>query len=222
MFICSAIDSVTRFTTNSRVSRMLRVVSFGRAWRSPMDTPRTIGWLETPMLYENGAQLSIPLRLTVETKAMGRGMKAEIMRRYAWRSGTDEGSKIMREPPRRNDGRAIRIPSMRTSCLSRRTAVPGVNHGDRRVHPALRSRLRHLQRAEPLDWRRGPSTSDSSPDDPILAGAAPWHSRCAHARRLPYRRAERSIAGGGRRGPDPHRRVADGCWVRTYPAWHSG
>jgi hypothetical protein len=33
------------------------------------------------MLYENGAQLSIPFRLTVETKAMGRGMKAEIMRR---------------------------------------------------------------------------------------------------------------------------------------------
>src|SRR5207253_1828346 len=61
MFIFSAIDSVTRFTTNSRVSRMLRVVSFGRASRSPMDTPRTMGWLETPMLYENGAQLSILL-----------------------------------------------------------------------------------------------------------------------------------------------------------------
>src|SRR5439155_15996189 len=158
MFIFSAIDSVTRFTTNSRVSRTLRVVSLGCVSRPPTDTPRTIGWLGALMLYENGAQLSIPLRLTVETKAMGRGMKAEIMRRYAWRSGTDEGSRIMREPPRWNNGRAIRTPSTRTSCLSRRTAVLGVNHGDRRVHPALRSRLRHLQRVEPLDWRRGPPT----------------------------------------------------------------
>src|SRR5206468_9883106 len=158
MFIFSAIDSVTRFTTNSRVSRMLRVVSLGRVSRSPTDTPRTIGWLETPMLYENGAQLSIPLRLTVETKAMGRGMKAEIMRRYAWRSRTNEGSRIMREPPRWNNGGAIRIPSTRTSCLSRLTAVLGAHHGDRRVPPALRSRLRHLQRVEPLDWRRGPPT----------------------------------------------------------------
>src|SRR2546421_10640840 len=200
MFIFSAIDSVTRFTTNSRVSRMLRVVSFGRASRSPMDKPRTMGWLETPMLYENGAQLSIPLRLTVETKAMGRGMKAEIMRRYAWRSGTDEGSRIMREPPRWNDGRAIRILSTRTSCLSWRTAVLGANHGDRRVHPALRSRLRHLQRAEPLDWRRRPSTPDSIPDDPTLAAATPWDSPWAPAGRLPHRRAERAIGGGARHG----------------------
>ena len=50
------------------------------------------------MVYENGAQLSIPDRLTVETKAMGRGMKAEIMSRYTWRYGTDDGSRIMREP----------------------------------------------------------------------------------------------------------------------------
>ena len=50
------------------------------------------------MLNENGAQLSTPLRLTVETKAMGLGTKAEITRRYACRSGTDEGSRIMREP----------------------------------------------------------------------------------------------------------------------------
>src|SRR5438046_6168106 len=121
MFIFSAIDSVTRFTTNSRVSRMLRVVSLGRVSRSPTDTPRTIGWLETPMLYENGAQLSIPLRLTVETKAMGRGMKAEIMRRYAWRSGTDEGSRIMREPPRWTTGSAVWFSSYRTSCLTLRT-----------------------------------------------------------------------------------------------------
>src|SRR2546422_8167503 len=101
MFIFSAIESVTRFTTNSRVSRMLRAVSFGRPWRSPIETPRTMGWLETPMLYENGAQLSIPVLLTVETKAIGRGMKAEIMRRYACRSGTDDGSRIKREPPGR-------------------------------------------------------------------------------------------------------------------------
>ena len=33
------------------------------------------------MLYENGAQLSTPSRLTVETNAIGRGMKAEIIRR---------------------------------------------------------------------------------------------------------------------------------------------
>src|SRR5205809_7345780 len=102
---------------------------------------------------------------------MGRGMKAEIMRRYAWRSGTDEGSRIMREPPRWNNGRAIRIPPTRKSCLNRRTAVPGGHHGDRRVHPALRSRLRHLQRVEPLDWRRGPLKLDPIRDDTLLAGA---------------------------------------------------
>ena len=33
------------------------------------------------MLYENGAQLSTPARPRVETKAMGRGTKAEIIRR---------------------------------------------------------------------------------------------------------------------------------------------
>ena len=50
------------------------------------------------MLYENGAQLSTPVLLTVETKAIGRGMKAEIMSRYDCRSGTEEGSRIMRSP----------------------------------------------------------------------------------------------------------------------------
>src|SRR2546430_16708577 len=97
MFIFSAIDSVTRFTTNSRVSRILRVVSFGRASRPPMDTPRTMGWLETPMLYENGAQLSIPLRLTVETTAMYRGLNEESKRRYGSRSVTDLGSRNLRD-----------------------------------------------------------------------------------------------------------------------------
>jgi hypothetical protein len=50
------------------------------------------------MLKENGAQLSTPSRLTVDTKAIGRGMNAEIMSRYAWRSGMDDGSTIMRGP----------------------------------------------------------------------------------------------------------------------------
>src|SRR6267143_534382 len=151
MFIFSAIDSVTRFTTNSRVSKMFRAVSFERPSRSPIETPRTMGTLETPMLYENGAQLSIPDRLTVETKAMGRGMKAEIMRRYAWRSGTDDGLRIMRSLAAGNHGRAIRIRSIRTSCLRRRNEVPVPDHGDERIHPTLRPRLRHLQRVEPLD-----------------------------------------------------------------------
>src|SRR5256885_17113148 len=99
MFIFSAIDSVTMFTTNSRVSRMLRAESFGRPSRSPMETPRSMGWLETPMLNENGAQLAAPLRLTVGTKGVGLGTKAEIMRRYACRSVKDQGLSVMGERP---------------------------------------------------------------------------------------------------------------------------
>lgn len=54
------------------------------------------------MLYENGAQLSMPARLVVETKAMGLGTNAEIINRYESLSGIDDGSTIIGGPARRN------------------------------------------------------------------------------------------------------------------------
>src|SRR5437867_4321700 len=86
------------FTTNSRVSRMFRAVSFGRPSRSPTETARTIGRLDTPMLYENGAQLLMPARLRVDTNAIGLGTNPEIIRRYESLSGRDDGSTIMDGP----------------------------------------------------------------------------------------------------------------------------
>jgi predicted DCC family thiol-disulfide oxidoreductase YuxK len=50
------------------------------------------------MLYENGAQLSTPARLRVDTNAMGRGTYAEIIRRYAALSGRVAGSTIIVGP----------------------------------------------------------------------------------------------------------------------------
>jgi hypothetical protein len=47
------------------------------------------------MLYEKGAQLSTPARLRVDTNAIGRGMKAVIMRRYASSRDSVEGSTII-------------------------------------------------------------------------------------------------------------------------------
>ncbi len=56
------------------------------------------------MLYENGAQLSTPVRPRVETNAIGRGMNAEIMRRYESLSGSADGSTINRNPRAGNVG----------------------------------------------------------------------------------------------------------------------
>ncbi|MCI4371336.1 MAG: hypothetical protein L3J78_01660 [Thermoplasmata archaeon] len=47
------------------------------------------------MLNENGAQLSTPDRLRVDTNAIGLGTNAEIIRRYVARGGCDAGSTIM-------------------------------------------------------------------------------------------------------------------------------
>jgi len=76
-----------------------------------METARTIGWLETPMLKENGAQLSTPAGLRVDTNAIGRGTKAEIMRRYAARSDNEEGFTITGTPRSRNVECRITVPS---------------------------------------------------------------------------------------------------------------
>ncbi|HKZ23558.1 MAG TPA: hypothetical protein VJ224_04065 [Thermoplasmata archaeon] len=54
-----------------------------------------MGRLETPMLYENGAQFVRPSRDRVETNAIGRGTKAEIMSRYESLSERCEGSTIV-------------------------------------------------------------------------------------------------------------------------------
>src|SRR2546427_8975345 len=110
MFIFSAIASVTRFTTNSCVSRMFRALSFGRLSRSPMETAKIIGRLETPMLKEKGAQLSTPERLRVETKAIGLGTNAEIMRPYDSLSGRDDGSTCTAIPLLRKARYRITIP----------------------------------------------------------------------------------------------------------------
>src|SRR5437899_10464930 len=107
MFIFSAIASVTMFTTNSRVSRMFRAVSFGRPSRSPTEKARTIGRLDTPMLYENGAQLLMPARLRVDSNAIGLGANAGILRRDESLSGRDDGSTIMDGPAGRNVGLTI-------------------------------------------------------------------------------------------------------------------
>ena len=61
------------------------------------------------MLYENGAQLSIPARLRVETNAIGLGTNAEIISRYESLSGSDDGSTIMGGPARGNVGPRITI-----------------------------------------------------------------------------------------------------------------
>src|SRR5712692_6603412 len=173
MFIFSAISSVTRFTTNSRVSRMFRAVSFSPVSRSPTDTPRTTGRLDTPMLKENGAQLSIPSRLTVDTKAIGRGMNAEIMRRYTWRSGKDDGSTIMRESRGGINPLAIRDSSDGYAWFMRTGRMIAVEpHGAGRIHPPFRSGLRHLQCARPLDPSGRPSTTNPTPDASVLAGFA--------------------------------------------------
>src|SRR3989454_9140587 len=92
------------FTTNSRVSRMFRAVSLGRPSRSPTERARTIGRLDTPILYENGAQLLMPARLRVDTNAIGLGTNAEIIRRYESLSGSNDGPTIMDGPARRNVG----------------------------------------------------------------------------------------------------------------------
>ncbi len=62
------------------------------------------------MLKENGAQLSTPAALRVETNAMGRGTNAEIMRRYAARSDNDDGFTITETPTSRNVGCEITVP----------------------------------------------------------------------------------------------------------------
>ena len=88
---------------------MFRAVSLGRPSRSPTETARTIGRLDTPMLYENGAQLLIPARLRVETNAIGLGTNAEIIRRYESLSGSDDGSTIMDGPAAGTSGGGITI-----------------------------------------------------------------------------------------------------------------
>src|SRR3989442_5201521 len=95
------------FTTNSRVSRMFRAVSFGRPSRSPTETARTIGRLDTPMLYENGAQLLMPARLRVDTNAIGLGTNADIIRRHKSLSGRDGMPTIIDDPAARNAGLTI-------------------------------------------------------------------------------------------------------------------
>ena len=52
------------------------------------------------MLYENGAQLSTPTRLRVETNAMGLGTNAKITGRYDSRFGSEDGSTIIGGPSR--------------------------------------------------------------------------------------------------------------------------
>ena len=47
------------------------------------------------MLYENGAQLSTPSRLRVETNAMGLGTNAVIMSRYNSCCGSEDGRTII-------------------------------------------------------------------------------------------------------------------------------
>src|SRR5256885_12157940 len=83
------------FTANSRVSRMFRAVSFGRPSRSPTEPARTIGRLDTPMLYDNGAQLLMPARLRVDTNAIGLGTNAEIFSQHDSLSGRDARWTIM-------------------------------------------------------------------------------------------------------------------------------
>ena len=61
------------------------------------------------MLYENGAQLSVPARLRVETNAIGLGTNAEIISRYESLSGSDAGSTIMGGPVRGNVSPRITI-----------------------------------------------------------------------------------------------------------------
>src|SRR3990170_997202 len=136
MFIRSAMSSVTRFTTNSLVSRMFLAVSFGRPCREPTETARTMGALDTPIAKEKGAQLSTPSGLLVDTKAMGRGTNALIMRRYASSSSKVSGSTIM--------------------VLGTRMAGTGITFArDPRVYPPARPRT---SRCGPLR-RRTPSSS---------------------------------------------------------------
>ena len=72
--ICGAVDSSTRLTTNSLVSRMFRAVSLGIPGDLLPGAKATIGGrLPITLKKENGAILLLPDRLLVLTQAIGRG-----------------------------------------------------------------------------------------------------------------------------------------------------
>jgi hypothetical protein len=73
-FTCSMSGSVLMQTTNSRVARTLRSVSF-----SPTDVKdRTGGSIPATVKKECGARLSTPVAEREDTHAMGRGTTTEL------------------------------------------------------------------------------------------------------------------------------------------------
>ncbi len=73
-FMSSAMASSTRLTTNSPVMWMLRVVSLGEP-SALCCRPSTMsaGFSENTLKNENGAALTTPSGLSVDTSAIGRG-----------------------------------------------------------------------------------------------------------------------------------------------------
>ena len=75
-------SSLTTFTTNSPVSRMLARVSLSSpSRRLPAEIMTVGGELESAWKYENGAALRTPPFDTVDTHAMGRGTTQVIIRK---------------------------------------------------------------------------------------------------------------------------------------------
>ena len=73
-FICSRRSQVTRFVTNSPVSRTLTMVSFScRSAGALHEKITTGGAVETRLKCENGARFTCPLRLIVLIQPIGRG-----------------------------------------------------------------------------------------------------------------------------------------------------
>src|SRR5216684_9160011 len=80
IFICWAISSETMFTTNSRVSEMLRRVSLRDSGPDFRVGQKQItgGFALIAVKKLKGARLRMPSRLMVETNAIGRGTIAPI------------------------------------------------------------------------------------------------------------------------------------------------
>src|SRR5439155_19842560 len=112
--MASSSGSLTTFATNSFVSRMLRSVSLGSSWRSPMAMATSGGSLEIALKYENGAKFGTPLALTVDTNAIGRGTTAEMRNRYTSRCGSVRGSRIM---PATVAARGARVTRSQVLCV---------------------------------------------------------------------------------------------------------
>jgi len=74
-FIASAMDSSTRFTTNSCVARTFSAVSFGVPLsRSPGAKAQMGGFAPNRLKKLNGAAFTFPSAVMVVTSAIGRGV----------------------------------------------------------------------------------------------------------------------------------------------------